>query len=122
MKVAITLASFAKNDISPLTLLFEKGVHCVQNARGRSLEATEIISLIKDCEGIIVGTDSISAAIMALSPRLKVIACCGTVADAVDTEYASAHGISVVSTEHSAEITTEIELLTAQKLCEALNI
>ncbi len=122
MKIAITLAEFSKDDISPLLHLYEKGLHCVQNARGRTLEPPEIISLIADCEGIIVGEESIGAAVMALSPRLKVISIYGNNFNTVDVEYAKAHDIIVIHTETSSQNTNECAWQCVHNLCNALNI
>ncbi len=122
MKIAIVPAVFAKDDISPLLFLYEKGVHCVQNARGRALLPPEIISLIADCEGIIVGEDNISAAIMALSPRLKVISVYGNTDQQVDVDYAKTQGISVMHTKSASKETNECTWQCVHNLCAALNI
>ncbi len=122
MKVAITIPDFSKDDISPLNILYERGIYCVQNARGRILEPAEIIPLIKDCEGIITGNEAISAAIMALSPRLKVISIYGNKCDAVDVEYAGDHGISVVTTDYKVTDAEDLAWQCVQNLCRELYI
>ncbi len=98
MKIAITTTSFAKHDMGPMQVLFEKGVHCIQNARGRTLNGDEVISLAKECDGIIAGTEPLSAAVMALCPRLRAISRVGVGLDNVDMSFAKERGIHVRAT------------------------
>ncbi len=98
MKIAITTTTFAKYDMAPMTYLFEKGVHCIQNARGRTLTGEEVISLAKECQGIIAGTEPLSAAVMTFCPQLKAISRVGVGLDNVDLAFAQERGIAVTPT------------------------
>ncbi len=102
MKIAITTTTFAKEDMAPMTLLFEKGIYCIQNARGRTLTGEEVISLAKDCDGIIAGTEPLSAAVMTFCPKLKAISRLGVGLDNVDVDFAKARNIAVTTTSADA--------------------
>ncbi len=112
MKIAITTTSFAKYDMEAMNILFEKGVHCIQNARGRTLSGDEVIKLAKECDGIIAGTEPLSAAVMALCPQLKAISRVGVGLDNVDVDFAKERGISVSTTsaDHLARAVSEYVL------------
>ncbi len=98
MKVAITTTTFASYDMAPLLYLFERGIHCIQNARGRTLTGEEVISLAKECDGIIAGTEPLTAAVMTFCPQLKAIARVGVGLDSVDVPFATQKGIAVSTT------------------------
>ncbi len=99
MKIAITTTTFAKYDMAPMNVLFEKGIHCIQNARGRALTGDEVIKLAKECDGIIAGTEPLSAAVMALCPKLKVISRVGVGLDSVDVDFAKQRDIIVCTAQ-----------------------
>ncbi len=124
MKIAITTTSFATHDMTPMTMLFEKGVHCIQNARGRTLNGDEVIKLAKECDGIIAGTEPLSAAVMALCPQLRAISRVGVGLDSVDVDFAKERGISVhtTSADHLARAVSEYVLALAMNLLRGVGL
>jgi len=98
LKVAISLTTFAQNDRKPLALLEKKGWRVQRNPFGRTVTAPEIIELAKDAQGLIAGTENLSAEILGKLKSLKVISRCGAGLDNVDLNAAKKLGIKVFST------------------------
>ncbi len=123
MKIAITTTSFATHDMTPMNRLFEKGVHCIQNARGRTLNGDEVIKLAKECDGIIAGTEPLSAAVMALCPNLRAISRVGVGLDSVDVDFAKERGISVhaTSADYLARAVSEYVLALTMNLLRGVS-
>ena len=97
-KILITLACFAKTDKAPLILLKEKGFECIQNHDEQPYTKSKMIELVKDIDGIILGTDPCDRDVIAAGPKLKVISRFGVGYDNVDTEYCAGKGIAFYRT------------------------
>lgn len=98
MKVFISTSSFAKYDDLPLRLLRDAGLDIQLNPYGRKLAADECLSLYADIDGVIAGTETLSAEILRSAGNLKIVSRCGAGTDSVDMEAARALGISVFTT------------------------
>jgi len=102
-RVAITIRSFSQK--SPALTNLEN--HCritFINTSGRRLSEDEIISAIRDADGILAGTEKISRHIMDMSPQLKVISRVGVGLDTIDLEAAQDHQILVRNTPEAPAI------------------
>ena len=98
MKIAITTSSFATFSEEPLALLREAGVEFVLNPHGRKLAPEETVALLADCDGVVAGTEELSAAVLSQLPGLKALSRCGVGMDSVDAAYCEANGIAVRNT------------------------
>lgn len=66
--------------------------------------------LIADCDGVIVGTEPVTARVIAVAPRLRVVSRLGVGVDSVDLEAATAAGV-VVTVTVGANATAVAELV-----------
>ena len=73
MKILITSRSFASISDKPIKMLTEKGYEIQRNNTGRPYEKEELLKLIRDVDGIIIGIDELSAEIIEKANALKVI-------------------------------------------------
>lgn len=69
----------------------------ISPAQGR-LEETALIEMIADCDAAIVGTEPITAKVIAAAPRLRVLSRFGVGVDSVDLEAATSAGVVVTAT------------------------
>ena len=98
MKIAITTSSFASYSEEPLRLLDEAGIEYITNPHGRKLVPEETVELLAGCDGVVAGTEELSAAVLGQLPELKVLSRCGVGMDSVDIPYCEAHGVTVCNT------------------------
>ncbi|BBD07844.1 phosphoglycerate dehydrogenase [Desulfovibrio ferrophilus] len=98
MKIALTTSSFATYSKEPLNLLSEAGIEYIMNPHGRKLAPTETVEVLQGCQGVVAGTEELSAAVLAQLPELKVLSRCGVGMDSVDIPYCEANGITVLNT------------------------
>ncbi len=98
MKTVITTTSFGTYDPAPLDHLDKAGISYTLNPHGRKVSADEVVALAADADGIIAGTESLSAAVLDKLPGLKVISRCGVGMDSVDLDAAAGRGIRVFNT------------------------
>ncbi len=99
MRVLITTSSFGQFDKRPLEKLKESGCEVVMNPFGKKLSSEECYQLYtKDIQGVIAGTEEISAEIIHQACALKVISRCGVGLDNVDTRAAQSKNISIFKT------------------------
>jgi len=94
-KVLITPRSFGMGSKAPLDLLLQNGCEIILNPFGRILTKDEMISLIQDVDGVIVGVDSMDEEVLRHASKLKVISKYGVGTDNIDVSYASERGIPV---------------------------
>jgi phosphoglycerate dehydrogenase-like enzyme len=131
-KILVTPRSFGKNNTLPLDMLVEQGYEVIMNPYGRILERDEMISLIKDVDGVIIGVDPLDQDVMQHASKLKAIAKYGVGTDNIDMSYAAKQGIPVSITlgankEAVADYTFSLLLAAARKLtiidreCRQLN-
>lgn len=98
MKILISTSSFAEVSRAPLEQLERAGHAVTLNPHKRQLTVDEAKGLYADIDGVIAGTEKITAALLDASPRLKCISRVGTGVDAVDLKAAAARGIPVFNT------------------------
>lgn len=74
------------------------------------LEEAALAELMADCDGAIVGTEPITAKVIAGAPRLRVLSRFGVGVDSIDLEAATAAGV-VVTTTVGANATAVAEMV-----------
>lgn len=97
-KVLTSPSSMGKVGPEPFQLLEENGYEYINNPYGRRLTEDEVISIAKDCIGIVAGVEPLNKRVMDALPNLKCISRVGVGMDSVDLEYAKKKGITVVNT------------------------
>ena len=115
VKIFVSTSSFAKYDISPLKLLTDAGIDVQVNPHGRTLTPDECRHFYRDIDGLIAGTEALTADILGAAENLKVISRCGAGIDNVDLAAAEKRGIQVFSTPYGptvavAELTVSLIL------------
>lgn len=98
MKVLTTPRSYGKSDPALFDLLRQASLEVVRNETGSILRKEDMIALLADCDGVIVGVDPLDADVIAAAPRLRAIAKYGVGVDNIDLEAARARGIRVSRT------------------------
>ena len=98
MKILITPRSFASFSDKPLKMFTERGYEIKRNNTGRPYKKEEMLKLIKDVDGIIIGIDELSAEIIEEANELKVISKYGIGLDNIDINMATNKKIIVTNT------------------------
>jgi len=98
MKILITPRSFASFSDKPLKMLTERDYIIKRNDTGRPYKKEEMLKLIRDVDGIIIGIDELSAEIIEKANKLKVISKYGTGFDNIDINMATNKKIIVTNT------------------------
>lgn len=98
MKILITPRSFASFSDKPLKMLTERDYKIKRNNTGRPYKKEEMLKLIKDVDGIIIGIDELSAEIIEEANALKVISKYGIGLDNIDINMATNKKIIVTNT------------------------
>lgn len=124
MKILITSRSFASISDKPIKMLTEKGYEIQRNNTGRPYEKEEMLKLIRDVDGIIIGIDELSAEIIEEANALKVISKYGIGVDNIDINMATNKKIIVTNTPTAnvdavADLTFGFILSLARRIPEA---
>jgi D-3-phosphoglycerate dehydrogenase len=82
-------------------LLNDAGMDVQVNPYQRKLTPDECLSLYKDIDGLIAGTEALTAEVLKSARNLKVISRCGVGMDNIDLEIAGRQGIQVFNTPNS---------------------
>lgn len=98
MKILITPRSFASSSDKAIKMLTARGYEIQRNNTDRPYKKEEILNLIKDIDGIIIGIDELSAEIIEKANKLKVISKYGTGLDNIDIHMAPKKKIIVTNT------------------------
>ena len=98
MKILITPRSFASFSDKPLKMLTERNYKIKRNITGRPYKKEEMLKLIRDVDGIIIGIDELSAEIIEEANELKVISKYGIGLDNIDINMATNKKIVVTNT------------------------
>lgn len=98
LKVFVSTSSFAEHDKLPLKLLQDAGIVSQVNPYGRKLTEEECLKLLGDVDGLIAGTEPLTANVIKSAKKLKVISRVGVGLDNVDLNAAKKRGIKVFST------------------------
>jgi len=124
MKILITPRSFASFSDKPLKMLTERDYKIERNNTGRPYKKEEMLKLIKDVDGIIIGIDELSAKIIEEANELKVISKYGIGLDNIDINMATNKKIVVTNTPTAnvdavADLTFGLILSLARRVPEA---
>lgn len=123
-KVLISPSSFGQCGDEPIDLLIKSGFQPIENPYGRQLTPQEVISLGKDCVGIIAGVEPLTERVIEALPNLKCISRVGVGMDSIDLKYAKQKGILVVNTPNGptrsvAEMTIALTFSLLRKIPQA---
>jgi D-3-phosphoglycerate dehydrogenase / 2-oxoglutarate reductase len=97
-KILISPTTFGTCGRGPLELLEKSGYELVINSFKRKMTPEEVISLGKDCVGIVAGVESLNAQVLESLPNLRCISRVGVGMDSVDLKKADEIGIIVRNT------------------------
>lgn len=98
-RVLVTARMFGRLSSEPLEVLEKGGCELVLNPyAGRRLNEGEMLELIKDVDGAIVGEDDLTARVIEAGNRLRVISKFGVGVDRIDVAFATRKGIIVTNT------------------------
>lgn len=96
-KVLVTATNYSTYCAAAKKLLEENGVEVVENTLGRPMTRQELLSVVGDIDGVVVGVDTWNEEIFAHAPRLRAMARFGVGVDNIDLTAAKAHGIQVTN-------------------------
>ena len=94
-KVYISTTTFGNESDEPLLILKAKGYEIIMNPFNRKLTKDESISLYKDINGLIAGTEILDKDVLSWSSDLEVISRVGVGMDNIDFEVTKSMGINV---------------------------
>lgn len=94
MRIAVANQTFGKDPIlrGELQALFPD---CVFNEKSGRLTEDELASLLKECDGAVIGLELVGARLLRRCPRLKIISKYGVGLDNIDTAACERQGIAV---------------------------
>lgn len=98
LTVAISVSTFGVADSAPRELLAGAGARLVENPHGRTLKEAEVSELLGEADGLIAGTEPLTATVLEAAPRLRAISRVGVGTDNVDLAAAARLGIAVFNT------------------------
>lgn len=98
MKIFIALSTFCEYGDTPLILLKEKGFSYSVNPLKKRLVQDEIITMGKDCEGIIAGVEPYDDYVLDHLPKLRCISRCGVGIENIAPQKAKQKGITILNT------------------------
>jgi D-3-phosphoglycerate dehydrogenase len=124
MKILITPRSFASSSDKAIKMLMARGYEIQRNNTDRPYKKEEMLNLIKDIDGIIIGIDELSAEIIERADKLKVISKYGTGLDNIDINMATNKKIIVTNTPTAnvdavADLAFALMLALARRIPEA---
>ncbi|NLW55025.1 MAG: phosphoglycerate dehydrogenase [Firmicutes bacterium] len=97
-KVLITPRTFGTIDSKPIKLLRDQDYELIFNPHGRLLTEEELINLISDVVGVIVGLDPMTAKVLNSAKKLKIISKYGVGVDNIAVDCATQKKIMVTNT------------------------
>ncbi len=98
MKVSITTSSFGTYDKAPIQSLASTGCEVTLNPFHRKLTKEESVVMLRDCSGLLAGTEILDRKVFESAKNLKVISRVGVGVDNIDFDCAKEHGILVFNT------------------------
>jgi D-3-phosphoglycerate dehydrogenase len=127
MKILVTARSFRITPGRHKELLEESGYQVVESPLDRPLKEAEMVELIRDADGAILGLDEVTAKVIEAGRELKVLSRYGVGVDAVDLKAATAAGVVVTNTPGTnhiavAELTLGLMLSVARRIPQHNNI
>jgi D-3-phosphoglycerate dehydrogenase len=120
----VTSRAFGRVFKDSVTILKEKGCEIIESACPRALKETEMIGLVPGMDAIVVGTDEVTAKVIKVADKLKIIAKHGVGVNNIDIEAASKRGIIVTFTPEAntnavADLTFGLIICLARPICKA---
>ena len=97
-KILVTPRSFGKTSKVPFEMLQKCNYEIIRNESGKQYTEAELLDIVEDIDGMIVGLDTISAAVLRRAKKLKVITKYGVGLDNIDLEEAKKLDIKVTFT------------------------
>lgn len=97
-RILVTTVPFAAHDRRPFDLLAAAGLEYVVNPHRQKLTEDQLARLIPGFDGLIAGTEPITARVLERADRLQMISRVGIGLDSVDLQAARARGITVCYT------------------------
>lgn len=124
MKVLITPRSYASTSDKPIKMIKDKGYEIIRNNKDKPINKNEMLNLIEDIDGIIIGIDKFDSDIIDKANNLKVISKYGTGLDNIDVNYAHKKDIIVTKTPTAnidavADLTIGLMIAVARRIPEA---
>jgi D-3-phosphoglycerate dehydrogenase len=121
MKILVTARSFRSTPGRHKELLEQSGHEVVESPVDRPLKEAEMVELIGDVDGAILGLDNVTATVIEAGGELKVLSRYGVGVDRVDLEAATAAGVVVTNTPGTnhiavAELTLGLMLSLARRI------
>ncbi|MFW5981494.1 MAG: phosphoglycerate dehydrogenase, partial [bacterium] len=98
MKILVTPRSFASISKEPIEILKDKGFELLINDTGENYSEAQMQKLIKDVDGVIIGTDPLNENVLKEANKLKMISKYGVGTDNIDLDYAKKNNIVVANT------------------------
>ena len=103
-RILISTSTFGEFDKTPLSKLKDGGFDVILNPHKRKLSEGEVVELGGNAEGIIAGTENLSAQVLSKLKSLKVVSRCGVGLDNVDLKAARQLKIRVYSTPQAPTV------------------
>jgi D-3-phosphoglycerate dehydrogenase len=97
-KILVTPRSFGKTSNVPFEMLEKFNYEIIRNESGKQYTEAELLDIVEDIDGMIVGLDTISATVLRKAKKLKVVTKYGVGLDNIDLEEAKKLGIKVTFT------------------------
>jgi len=98
MKILVTARSFRQTPGRHHELLEQSGHEVMESPVDRPLKEAELVELIGDADGVILGLDYVTAEVIEAGGQLKVLSRYGVGVDRVDLEAATEAGVVVTNT------------------------
>ena len=123
-KIVITPRTFGKLDPAPIDMLTQAGYDLILNPFDRLLNEEELMGLIPEAHGLIVGLDPVSVKVLEKARQLKVISKYGVGTDNIDLDTATSMGILVLNAPGTnsgavAELALGLMLAVARHISES---
>ena len=120
-KVLVTATNYSTYCSAAKALLEENGVEVIENPYGRPMTRDELLTVVGDIDGAVVGVDTWNEKIFAHAPKLRAMARFGVGVDNIDLAAAKAHGIQVTNAKRMnsnpvAELTVGLILSTLRNV------
>ncbi len=94
-KILITPKSFSQAGDVPYKLLKDAGFEIVENKTGKTMDEALLMTYCRDVDGIIVGIDPLTEAVLKSAKQLKAVSKYGAGLDNIDLDAAKSLGIKV---------------------------
>ena len=98
-KILIATSTFGINSPEPIKLLKKNNIDIVFNPKKRKLRNEELKKYLKDCEGVIAGTEEYSMETIEDNKTLKVISRLGSGIDNIDLKLIKRKKIIIIKTK-----------------------